>query len=226
MLAETAAPRACPTTRSRSRCSTTRASRTSACSSTTCTGCSSGPRCGAGWCSTPSPTSRSRSGSPTSPGYTTLSAALDADAICRRSSAAGRRSRTTPSREHGGRVVKTIGDEVMFVGLPAQVVAASRSRCATRRAADGPAAGAHRARGRAGRRARRRLLRTGRQPREPAHRDRAAPGDDATRPAALRDELRRRRRRSRGRPWARSELRSIGAVEVFALRARAGSVPA
>ena len=33
----------------------------------------------------------------------------------------GRSSRTTPSREHGGRVVKTIGDEVMFAGLSAQV---------------------------------------------------------------------------------------------------------
>ena len=104
-----------------------------------------------------------------------------------RSSGDGRRSRTTPSPRHGGRVVKTIGDEVMFVGLSAQV--AGIAIALRDAAADaGAAAGARRDRGGHGRRARRRLLRTGREPREPPHRDRAAAAR-STRPAALHDEL-------------------------------------
>ena len=64
----------------------------------TCTGSSCAPRCGAGWRSTRHRTSRSPSGSPTSPGYTELSAELDTAIGSRPSWGGGRRSRTTPSR--------------------------------------------------------------------------------------------------------------------------------
>ena len=92
---------------------------------------------------------------------------------------------------------------------------ASRSRSATRPREQGlpPVRAGHR--GGHGGRARRRLLRAGREPREPAHRDRAAGRDLRVRRAARRAG--RRCRRSRGRRSGTRDLRSIGPVEVFAL---------
>ena len=106
-------------------------------------------------------------------GYTKLSATLDATSL---SELVGRWEAVAYDTiaANGARVVKTIGDEVMYVGLTARD--ASTASLALRDAAAAEALPPLRIGLAAGPVvvARRRLLRSGRQPREPAHRDRGA----------------------------------------------------
>ena len=86
-------------------------------------------------------------------GYTTLSAELDADDLTQFVGRWEELAYDTVA-QLGGRVVKTIGDEVMFAGLSGQV-ARHRDRAARRRRAARAAGGAFGDRGGDGRRARR-----------------------------------------------------------------------
>ena len=179
---ETARRRASTTRRSRGRSSRTSTATSWPRSSCTRPGSSSAPRSGAVCARDAAPDLAVAIGFADLAGYTRAQRRARPRRASPSSSAGGRSSRTTRSREHGGRVVKTIGDEVMFVGPVRRRSRASRSRSATRPRGRGLPPVRVGDRGRDGGRARRRLLRTGREPREPAHRDRARRARSTPRP--------------------------------------------